>query len=104
MHMVLKINIFPSIGRATPNGQIILAVEILSCKTCCLSYIKGIKIGGTEIKISHLADDTACFIDVSVQNMITVFYKLKNVLALKLTLIKLEPNPLDHTQHRSRFG
>ena len=69
----------------------ILAVEILSSMIRSLSDIKGIKIGGTEIKISQLADDAICFMkdDVSLRSMHTVFDKFKNVLALKWTLIKL---------------
>ena len=74
----------------------ILAVEILSSKIRSLNDIKGIKIGGTEIKISQLADDTTCLIkyDVSLQNMLTVFDKFKKCAGLKMNIDKTIAKPL----------
>ena len=74
----------------------ILAVEILSSKIRSLNDIKGIKIGGTEIKISQLPDDTTCFIkdDISLQNMLTVFDKFEKCAGLKMNIDKTTAKPL----------
>ena len=74
----------------------ILAVEILSSKIRSLNDTKGIKIGGTEIKISQLADDTTCFIkdDISLQNMLTVFDKFEKCAGLKMNIDKTIAKPL----------
>ena len=74
----------------------ILAVEILSSKIRSLSDIKGIKIGGTEIRISQLADDITCFIkdDVSLQNVLTIFDKFKKCAGLKMNIDKTIAKPL----------
>ena len=80
------------IGQGCPLSAylFILAVEILAQKIRSDKCIKGIKIDGTEIKISQLADDTNCFLlDVeSLQCCLNTFYKFAKCSGLKMNLNK----------------
>ena len=84
----------------------ILAVKILSSKIRSLKDIKGIKIGGTEIKISQLADDITCFIkdDVSLQNMLTVFQTFRKCAGLKMNIDKTIAKPLGPYTPQDTYG